>query len=161
ELAKAERAVVYGRVGVCIQEFGVLSTWLVDALGAVTGNLDRVGGAMFTTPAIDIHRIALQGGQRGDYDRRKSRVRGLAEFNGELAVSGLGEEIDVPEEEAPPRDGLPRVRAVILSCGNPVLSAPNGVRLDGALAGLEAMVAVDFHLNETTRHAHWILPPTT
>src|SRR5262249_12226770 len=101
ELAKAERAVVYGRVGVCIQEFGVLSTWLVHALGAVTGNLDRVGGAMFTTPAIDIHRIALQGGQRGDYDRWKSRVRGLPEFNGELPVSALAEEIDVPEEEAP------------------------------------------------------------
>jgi anaerobic selenocysteine-containing dehydrogenase len=160
DFGKAERAVIYGRVGVCIQEFGVLSTWLVDALDAVTGNLDRVGGAMFTTPAVDIHGIAIKGGQRGDFGRWKSRVRGLPEFNGELPVSALAEEIDVPEESAPPRDGLPKIRALVLSCGNPVLSSPNGARLDRALASLEAMVAIDFYLNETTRHAHWILPPT-
>jgi anaerobic selenocysteine-containing dehydrogenase len=45
--------------------------------------------------------------------------------------------------------------------GNPVLSTPNGTRLDEAFAGLEFMVAIDIYVNETTRHAHIILPPTT
>ena len=45
--------------------------------------------------------------------------------------------------------------------GNPVLSTPDGARLDEAIAGLEFRVAVDIYLNETTRHADVVLPPTT
>ena len=45
--------------------------------------------------------------------------------------------------------------------GNPVLSTPDGARLDAALAGLDFMAAVDIYVNETTRHADVILPPTT
>jgi anaerobic selenocysteine-containing dehydrogenase len=41
-----------------------------------------------------------------------------------------------------------------------VLSAPNGARLSHAFVGLDFMVSIDFYLNETTRHAHIILPPT-
>ena len=52
-------------------------------------------------------------------------------------------------------------RALLITAHNPVLSAPNGRRLDRALAGLELMVAVDLYVNETTRHAHYILPTTT
>jgi anaerobic selenocysteine-containing dehydrogenase len=39
-----------------------------------------------------------------------------------------------------------------------VLSNPNGRRLDRALGGLDALVSIDFYVNETTRHAHLILP---
>ena len=45
--------------------------------------------------------------------------------------------------------------------GNPVLSTPDGARLDEALAGLDFMAAVDIYVNETTRHADVILPPTS
>jgi len=45
--------------------------------------------------------------------------------------------------------------------GNPVLSTPDGRRLGEALAGLDFMAAVDIYLNETTRHARVVLPPTT
>ena len=41
-----------------------------------------------------------------------------------------------------------------------MLSTPNGARLDRALGQLDFMVSIDFYLNETTRHAHLILPPT-
>ena len=41
-----------------------------------------------------------------------------------------------------------------------MLSTPNGARLERALGGLEFMVAIDFYLNETTRLADVILPPT-
>jgi anaerobic selenocysteine-containing dehydrogenase len=58
-----------------------------------------------------------------------------------------------------PGDG--QVRALLTVAGNPVLSTPDGARLDEALAGLDFMVAVDFYLNETTRHADVILPPTS
>jgi anaerobic selenocysteine-containing dehydrogenase len=153
ELAKTRRAVAYGRIGVCVQEFGGLSAWLVYALNAITAHLDEEGGAMLTSPAVDILPLAELLGVRGGFGRWKTRVRGLPEFGGELPVSALAEEIESP--------GLGQIRALVTSAGNPVLSAPNGARLDRALPGLDFMVSIDPYLNETTRHAHVILPPSS
>ena len=152
ELAAAPSAAVYGRVGVCTQEFGGLSSWLINAVNIATGNLDRPGGAMFSRPPVDLVKLADAVGMRGSFGRFKSRVRGLPEFGGELPVSCLAEEIETPGEG--------QIRALITSAGNPVLSIPNGARLERALPSLEFMVSIDFYLNETTRHADVILPPT-
>jgi anaerobic selenocysteine-containing dehydrogenase len=152
DFARAESAVCYGRMGASTQRFGALSQWLIQALNLVTGNLDRKGGAMFTRPAFDAIGLASGLGQRGAFDRRRSRVRGLPEFSGEFPVATLADEVLTP--------GRGQVRALVTAAGNPVISTPNGRRLDGALAGLEFMVSVDFYINETTRHAHVILPPT-
>ena len=152
ELAQTPRAVLYGRVGVCTQEFGGLSAWLLLAINAITGHLDEPGGSMFTTPAADplpMMKLLGAGGSRG---KHRSRVRGRPEVGGELPAAVLAEEIDTPGEG--------QVRALITSAGNPVLSTPNGARLDRALPDLEFMVSIDFYLNETTRHADVILPPT-
>jgi anaerobic selenocysteine-containing dehydrogenase len=153
ELAGIERAVCYGRIGVCTQEFGGLAAWLCYAVNALTGHLDTPGGLMFTTPAVDPLPLAARVGFDGGFARWKSRVSGYPEFGGELPVAALAEEIDTP--------GDGQIRALITSAGNPVLSTPNGARLDRALAGLELMVSIDPYLNETTRHAHVILPPTS
>jgi anaerobic selenocysteine-containing dehydrogenase len=152
DFARAPSAVCYGRMGTCVQEFGAVSTWLIDALNVVTGNLDRPGGAMFTTPALDLGRVARLLGQAGLHGRWRSRVSGYAEFDGELPVAAFAEEMETP--------GLGQIRALITHAGNPVLSLPNGGRLDRALAGLDLMVSIDLYVNETTRHAHYILPPT-
>jgi len=152
DFADGAPAVAYGRVGVSTQEFGALASWLVNVLNAVTGNLDRPGGAMFTHPAVDLVALATRIGQRGHFDKGRSRVRGLPEFGGEYPAAVLAEEIDTP--------GSGQVRALVTSAGNPVLSTPNGGRLEKALEQLEFMVSIDFYLNETTRHAHLILPPT-
>lgn len=152
ELARAPRAAVYGRIGTCTQEFGTLASWLVDVLNALTGNLDREGGAMFTLAAAG-SRTAHGPGGRGRgvrFGRWRSRVRGLPEVYGELPVACLAEEIETPGEG--------RIRALVTIAGNPVVSTPNAGRLRAALAGLEFMVSVDIYLNETTRHANVILP---
>ncbi len=151
EFAAAKSAVAYGRMGICVQDFGTLSSWLVELVNILTGNLDRPGGAMFTTPAFDLAGIAAALGQSGSFDRWRSRVEGLPEFNGELPCSTLAAEIETP--------GAGQVRALITHAANPVLSAPNGRRIDAALPGLDFMVAIDIYLNETTRHADVILPP--
>ena len=62
------------------------------------------------------------------------------------------------DEMLTPGEG--QVRAFVTVAGNPVLSSPNGQRLESALEGLDFMVSVDYYLNETTRHADVILPPT-
>lgn len=152
DFAGAPSAVCYGRIGTCLHEFGTLSSWLVDALNLVTGNLDREGGAMFTHPAVDLLPNAPRLGLQGHRDVWRSRVRGVPEFNGELPVACLAEEILTP--------GDGQIRGMVTIAGNPVLSTPNGNQLDKAFSQLEFYVAFDIYTNETTRHAHIILPPT-
>ena len=152
EFAAAESAVCYGRIGVSTQEFGGLCQWLINVLNIVTGNLDRPGGAMFTLPAFDPISAPESLAARGSFARRHSRVRKLPEFTGEFPVAALAEEILT--------EGPEQVKALVTLAGNPVLSTPNGRELDRALASLDFMVSIDFYINETTRHAHIILPPT-
>ncbi|MCE0915104.1 molybdopterin oxidoreductase family protein [Pseudomonas sp. NMI760_13] len=149
DFAAADKAVCYGRMGVSTQAFGSLCHWLVQLINLVTGNLDREGGALCTAPAVDL--VASTSG--GHFDQWRSRVSGLPEYGGELPVSALAEEILEPGEG--------QVRALVTVAGNPVLSTPNGRRLDEALAGLDFMLSIDLYINETTRHADLILPSTS
>lgn len=148
DFAAAERAVCYGRMGVSTQAFGTLCQWLVQLINLVTGNLDRVGGALCTSPALDL--VASTSG--GHFGCWRSRVSGLPEYGGELPVAALAEEIL--------GEGEGQVRALVTVAGNPVLSTPNGRRLEQALDGLEFMLSIDLYINETTRYADLILPPT-
>ena len=152
EFAAAESAVCYGRIGLSTQEFGGVCQWLINVLNIVTGNLDRIGGAMFTLPAFDPVSAPESVAPRGSFARWHSRVRKLPEFGGELPVATLAEEILT--------EGPGQIKSLVTLAGNPVLSTPNGRVLDRALASLEFMVSIDFYINETTRHAHIILPPT-
>ena len=153
DLAAAERAAVYGRIGTTTQEFGTLASWLVDVLNVITGNLDREGGAMFPRAAAGARNTQGEPGRgRGvKIGRWTSRVRGLPESLGELPVACLAEEIETP--------GDGQIRALVTLAGNPARSTPNSGRLEAALESLDFYVAFDLYLNETTRHADVILPP--
>ena len=152
DLAGSQRAVVYGRIGTCTQEYGTLNSWLIDALNIVTGHFDEPGGAMFSqAPAFAANTAGKPGIGKGvSTGRRHSRVSGAPEVMGELPLNCLAEEIETP--------GPGQVRALLTFATNPVLSAPNGQRLARALDQLDFMVSVDIYLNETTRHADVILP---
>ena len=153
EIAAAPAAAVYARIGASTVEFGTISCWLPDVINALTGNLDRPGGAMFSKAAAGSANTRGAGpvGRGTRLGRHTSRVRGLPESFGELPVVCLAEEIETP--------GTGQIRALVTVAGNPVLSTPNGTRLDAALAGLDFMVSLDCYVNETTRHADVILPP--
>ncbi|WP_037141861.1 molybdopterin-dependent oxidoreductase [Rhodococcoides fascians] len=148
--AGAESAVAYGRMGVSTQKFGTVCQWAIQVLNILTGNLDRVGGALLTDPAIDLVERKIVG--RGHFDKWRSRVRDLPEFAGEFPSSTLVDEMTTP--------GDGRIRAMAVFSGNPVLSMPGGDTLDQAFADLDFMVSFDFYINETSRHADVILPPT-
>ncbi|MFF1921100.1 molybdopterin oxidoreductase family protein [Streptomyces sp. NPDC058221] len=152
ELAAAPTAAVYGRIGSCTVEHGTLASWLVDVLNILTGNLDRPGGALFPLSATARAPRPAAPGKGFALGRWASRVSGHPEAKGELPISALAEEIGTPGEG--------RIRALIVLAANPVLSAPDGDRLDRALTdGLDFMVSVDPYLNETSRHADVVLPP--
>ena len=153
ELAGTEKSVVYGRIGLCNQEFGSLASWLVDVINILTGHFDTPGGAMFPKPAAwSITTQPLPGLEDGapEFGRWHTRVRGAKEVLGQAPVSCMAEEIVTP--------GDGQLKALITVAGNPVLSTPGGDRLDEVLPMLEAMISVDLWLNETTRHADVILP---
>ncbi|MFJ4372109.1 molybdopterin oxidoreductase family protein [Pseudomonas japonica] len=149
DFAAADKAVCYGRMGVSTQAFGTLCQWLVQLINLVSGNLDRVGGALCTEPAVDL--VAITSG--GHFNVWQSRVSGLPEYGGELPVAALAEEMLT--------EGDGQVRALVTVAGNPVLSTPNGRQLEQALDGLEFMLSVDLYINETTRYADLILPSTS
>lgn len=152
QLATTERACVYGRIGTCTQEFGTLSSWLVDVLNVLTGHLDAPGGAMFPkSAAFAANTVGKPGLGRGIVTgRHASRVSGAPEVMGELPMTLLAEEIETP--------GKGQVKVLITVASNPVLSSPGGPRLAKALDSLEFMVSLDIYLNETSRHADVVLP---
>jgi anaerobic selenocysteine-containing dehydrogenase len=153
ELATTPRAVVYGRIGLCNQEFGSLASWLVDVVNILTAHFDTEGGLMFARPAAWSITVQPQPGLEGglaEFGRFRTRVRGAKEVLGQVPVSCMAEEIATPGEG--------QVKALITVAGNPVLSTPAGDKLDEALPLLAAMISVDLWLNETTRHADVILP---
>ncbi|MCL6573132.1 MAG: molybdopterin-dependent oxidoreductase [Bacillus sp. (in: Bacteria)] len=150
ELANANSAAVYGRMGTCTQEFGTVNSWLIDVINSLTGNLDREGGVLFTKPAAGGRNIgnAPRKKETYRYGRFHSAVRGLPEVLGELPVAAMADEIE--------KSG--QIKAFITVGGNPILSTPNGKRLEKAFEKLEFIVSVDCYLNETTRHANVLLP---
>lgn len=151
ELAAAPTAAVYGRIGTSTVEFGTVGSWLVDVINVLTGNLDRPGGVMFPLGAAAPAPRPPKPGRGFRTGRWASRVSGHPEVMSELPAAALAEEIDTA--------GDGQIKAMITVAGNPVLSAPDGDRLDKALDSVEFMLSVDPYLNETTRHADVILPP--
>ena len=151
KLAKTPRACLFSRMGTSTQEFGGIATWLAYTINIITNHLDERGGLMFTKPAADIVELGALTGQKGHVNRYRSKL-GLPEFGGELPASTMADQILLEDDK--------QVKAMIVLAGNPVLSNPNGQRLDKAFESLDFMVSIDFYLNETSRHADIILPPT-
>ncbi len=151
EIAAAESACVYGRIGLCNQEFGTLASWLIDVVNLLTANFDVPGGMMFANPiAPAMVTLNFEEPCEPEFGRWHSRVRGAPEVLGQVPVSCLSEEILTPGEG--------RIRALVVVAGNPVISSPEAGRLDEALPLLDAMICIDNYVNETTRHADVILP---
>ncbi|HXD55159.1 MAG TPA: molybdopterin-dependent oxidoreductase [Solirubrobacteraceae bacterium] len=153
ELAAAPKAAVYGRIGTTTAAFGTLASWLVDVINAITGNLDREGGAMFPLAAAGQANSGPAKPRRFAHARWTSRVRGLPEALGELPTATLADEIETPGEG--------QIRALFTLAGNPCVSTPNATRLAKAIGQLDLFVALDVYVNETTSRADVVLPGPT
>jgi anaerobic selenocysteine-containing dehydrogenase len=151
DLATIDGAVCYGRMGVSTQEFGTLCQWAIQVLNILTGNLDVRGGAIVPTPAFGNITAAAKGA--GYFANYHSRVSGLPVFGGEFPAAVMAEEILTPGEG--------QIKSLVTIAANPALSAPNSAEIDEALTSLDFMVSIDLYLNETTRNADVILPPTS
>jgi len=149
DFVKADRAVLYARIGVSTQEFGSVVNWLVNLFNILTGCFDEAGGLMLTAPAIDL--VGSKVAKKLKFARFHSRVSHYPETIGELPVVALAEEILTP--------GKGQIKAMFIGAGNPLLSTPNNSMLEKAFDQLDFIVSLDFFLNETSRKADIILPP--
>lgn len=150
ELIRTERSAIYGRIGTCTQTFGTLASWMIDVLAILTGNLDRRGGSMWSRPVAPLVDMLATLPAGMPVVMGKSRVRGVPAVLGQFPASCLAEEISTPGEG--------QIKGLLTFGANPALSAPDSGKLAEALPLLECMVSLDNYLNETTRHAHVILP---
>ncbi|WP_099037245.1 molybdopterin-containing oxidoreductase family protein [Mycobacterium neglectum] len=156
DLVRTRRAAVYGRVGTSIGENGTLTTYLLDAVNLVAGNLDVAGGSMFGRLGLPGERwLGKAGGAllRTIYSRRRSRIGDFPSVLGSEPAGVMAKEIATA--------GRGQVRALLVSAGNPVLSVPNGNELEAALESLDLMVGIDLYVNETLAHCDYVLPATT
>ena len=152
DLASAPSAAVYGRTGACLGRFGTLVAHLLDALALVTGNLDAPGGNVFGRPAVALDDVGEAVGL-DTYGKWRSRFGAFPDVIGALPATLVPREITTPGER--------QIRAFFVSAGNPVLSVPDGDALEAALGELDLCVSLDFYVNETNRHADYVLPATT
>lgn len=152
DFATARRAVAYGRTGACLGRHGTLVSFLLDALSIVTGNLDRAGGMLFSRGVIPLEAMGEKAGKMS-YATAHSRVGGLPEVLSTYPAALMAEEILRP--------GPGQMRALFVTAGNPVLTVPNGPMLEKALGELDLLVSLDLYVNETNRHADYVLPATT
>ncbi|MFZ0832220.1 MAG: molybdopterin-dependent oxidoreductase [Mycobacterium sp.] len=146
DFAAAPAAMAITRTGVSMHLTGTIGEWLGHVLNVITGRMDRPGGRRFEPGYVDALRLA---GLAKPSDHR-SRLRGRGMVAGAHALAELPDEITTP--------GPGQVRALVINSGNPVVSGPDGARLDEALSQLDLLVAIDFVQRESHRHAHWLLP---
>ena len=156
DLASTPRAAIYGRLGTCVGRFGTLTSYLIDVVNLVAGNLDQPGGSVFGGLGLPGQRwvnIVVGAVLRRSYRRKRSRIGGFRSVIGSEPAALMAKEILSPGDR--------QIKALFISAGNPVLSVPNGDELEPAIESLELSVALDFYLTETTAHCDYILPVTT
>ncbi len=156
DLASTPRAAVYGRLGTCVGRYGTLTTFLIDAVNLVAGNLDSPGGSVFNsmhTVGQKWQNTVMGAVMRRSYRRKRSRIGGVPNAIGSEPAALMAKEITTPGDR--------QIKAMFVSAGNPVLSVPNGDELEAAIDALELSVALDFYVTETTARCDYILPVAT
>jgi len=146
DFAGARRAMVVTRTGVSLHLTGTVAEWLGHVINVITGRMDRPGGRRYERGYVDALKLAASAKPVA----HKSRLQGRDMVAGHHSLDELPDEITTP--------GAGQIRAMLINAGNPVVSGPNGAKLDAALAQLDLLVAIDFVQRESHRHAHWLLP---
>ncbi|WP_158249917.1 molybdopterin-containing oxidoreductase family protein [Zhongshania marina] len=146
--AKANSAVCVARTGISQNKNGTVAEWLSHVLNLITGRIDKQGGRYFSH---GVFKDALKFLDKlAPPIARRSRIGNHEAISGAYPLAILADEILTPGED--------QIRALIINGGNPVISGPDGARLDAAFEDLDLLVAIDFFQRESHRHADWLIP---
>ena len=147
QFATAPRAMAIGRTGVSQGRNGVLALWLVQVLNLITNRVEQEGGIYYAAGILDFLKA---GDALFPPSNAISRLRGNKNIAGSHSIAELPDEITTPGEG--------QIRALIMNSGNPVISGPEGGKLDAALSQLACFVVIDHFQRESHRHADWLIP---
>ena len=145
--ARAPRAMAVARTGVSVGRHGVLALWLTQVLNYLTDRVESEGGVYYVSGVLD---LLAAGDTLFPHSEAKSRLRGNKNVAGAHSLAELADEITTPGEG--------QIRGLIINSGNPVVSGPEGHKLDAALAELDMLVVIDQFQRESHRHADWLIP---
>lgn len=148
EFATAESACAVAKLGLHTSRNCTVTYWLIEALNAVTGNLERPGGLYFNPGAFDITMHTDSPELRKSHG--ESIVGNYPNITGAFPASVLPREMTM--------DGPDQIRALIVDGGDPSLSFPNASKFDEAAKKLDLLVTIDFYMNETSQKADYVLP---
>ena len=152
---QAKRGTVTTGTGANMCPFSNLAQHLYDVVNVICGRFmragEKIGNPGVVYPAKEPRAEAAPPRRMWDTEPH-SRVRGWGRLFGEKLTGTLADEILVP--------GAGQLRALVVCGGNPALAVPNQEKVVQALSSLDLLVSMDPVLNETTRLAHYILPPT-
>lgn len=148
---EADGAVLYAGTGVNQGPHGTLCMWLLHAIQLLTGNLDRTGGSLLPR--------TMQRAARYGYAHGEAITHRHARFGEQRSVLDSLPAALLPDEVLTP--GAGQLRGLFVTAGNPLLSCPNGARMERALGALDLLVSIDLFRNETGNLAHYVLPATS
>ena len=152
EFSAHERAACYSRLGISRASYGALTNLLLLALNIVTGKFGRRGCSFMGLNPYLPEGFSNRGAENS-HGKQRTRTGNLPAVGGHLPATVMADEILHPGED--------RLRALLVSAGNPVLSFPNGTRLEEALQTLDLLVSLDLYITETNQYADYILPATS
>lgn len=127
-----------------------LSIVLNTICGRVNREGDRLESGWFLYP--DTPKRAQVIPPRPAATGAPARLRGLRGYRGEMPTTTLAEEILTPGEG--------RIRALIVSGGNPIVAWPDQALTLEALRDLELLVVIDHRYETTAQLAHYVIAPT-
>jgi formate dehydrogenase len=147
----AEGACLYSSTGVNMNQGGTLAFYLQEVINAVSGNLDHTGGTLVGRGIFDFPKFGRKYGVLLKQDR--SRIGNFRKTNDAFPGGILADEIL--------NEGPGRIRALIVTGGNPLITMADSDRLRRAFGKLELLVCLDILPTETASAGHWMLPCTS
>jgi anaerobic selenocysteine-containing dehydrogenase len=149
--ASAGRGFAFAGTGANMSQSGTLLEYLLLALQTLCGYWMREGDQVRNVPTLmSAPSFTAQASAprpaRG-YGVRLAR-RGLTSTPAGLPTTGVADEI---------LSG--RIKALVITGGNPVAGWPDQLRVIQAMEALELLVVIDPWETATTRYAHYVLPP--
>lgn len=145
----ARTAACVSHTGVAHNLHGTLGEWLAHVLNLITDRIDQPGGRRYERGYVNLEALMAAFASESEHLTRLRKTRPILGFH-PLA--------ELPDEITTPGNG--QIRALFIAFGNPVVSGPQGAKLDAAMEELDLLVAIDLVQRESHRNADWLIPGT-
>jgi anaerobic selenocysteine-containing dehydrogenase len=150
-IGEAESVAVFEDLGIQMNRFSTLNSYLNKMLWVLTGNFGKRGAqyvpATLVSVAGNLEKLAAGG------DDKRTPVTGERIISGLTPCNSIADEILTEHPK--------RYRAMIVESANPAHSLADSQRMREALSALDTLVVIDIAMTETARLADYILPTPT